>query len=91
MSRRYLILLGLILLAAAFFRFDQITGPSLWMDEIWSIEMAMGHGSVHDHLPHGIIRSDQPELTSLPAAAPCWSICTHLGGDLFTGRNRRLL
>jgi uncharacterized membrane protein len=80
MSRRYLILLGLILLAAAFFRFDQITGPSLWMDEIWSIEMAMGHGSVHDHLPHGIIRSDQPELTSLSAAAPWWSICTHLGG-----------
>jgi uncharacterized membrane protein len=80
MPRRYLILLGLILLAAAFFRLDQITRPSLWMDEIWSIEMAMGHGSVHDHLPHGIIQYDQPELTSLSAAAPWWSICTHLGG-----------
>ncbi|HEY1922385.1 MAG TPA: glycosyltransferase family 39 protein [Tepidisphaeraceae bacterium] len=80
MPRRYLILLGLILLAAAFFRFDQITSPSLWMDEIWSIEMAMGRGSVHDHLPTGIIHDDQPNLTSLSAAAPWWSICTHLGG-----------
>ncbi len=80
MPRRYLILLGLILLVAAYFRFNQVTGPSLWMDEIWSIEMAMGHGSLHDHLPHGIIRYYQPELTSLSAAAPWWSICTHLGG-----------
>jgi len=80
MSRRYLILLGLILLVAAFLRFDQITGPSLWMDEIWSIEMAMGHGSLHDHLPPNVIRDDQPDLTGLAAAGPWWSICTHLGG-----------
>jgi 4-amino-4-deoxy-L-arabinose transferase-like glycosyltransferase len=80
MPRRYLILLTLILLAAAFFRLSKITAPSLWMDEIWSIEMAMGRGSVHDHLPPNIIQYDQPQLTSLSAAAPWWSICTHLGG-----------
>lgn len=50
------------------------------MDEIWSIEMAMGHGSVHDHLPPGILRHDAPDLTSLDQAAPWPSILTHLGG-----------
>ncbi len=80
MPRRYLILLTGTLLLASFFRFEQMTGPSLWMDEIWSIEMAMGHGSVHDHLPPNVIRSDQPDLTGLAAAGPWWSICTHLGG-----------
>jgi uncharacterized membrane protein len=80
MPRRYLILLAGTLLLAAFFRFEQITRPSLWMDEIWSIEMAMGHGSVHDHLPPNLIRYDQPDLTGLAAASPWWSICTHLGG-----------
>jgi 4-amino-4-deoxy-L-arabinose transferase-like glycosyltransferase len=69
-----------ILLFAAFVRFDQITGPSLWMDEIWSIEMAMGHGSAHDHLPAGVIREDQPQLTNPADAAPWWSILTHMGG-----------
>ena len=69
-----------ILLAALFFRLNQLTTPSLWMDEIWSIEMAMGHGSVHDHLPPGILRHDAPDLTSLDQAAPWPSILTHLGG-----------
>jgi uncharacterized membrane protein len=72
--------LAIIVLLAAFLRFDQITGPSLWMDEIWSVEMAMGHGSAHDHLPPGVIQTDQAELTSLSGAASCWSIVTHLGG-----------
>jgi uncharacterized membrane protein len=80
MPRRHLIFLGIILVAAALFRFQGIAGPSLWMDEIWSIEMAMGHGSVHDRLPPNVIRYDQPDLTGLAAAAPWWSICTHLGG-----------
>jgi uncharacterized membrane protein len=80
MSRRHLAILGLILLLAAFFRLNRITGPSLWMDEIWSIEMAMGHGSAHDHLEPNIIHTDQPDLTGLPDAAPWWSICAHLSG-----------
>jgi len=66
--------------AAAFLRFYQIGGPSLWKDEIWSIEMAMGRGSVHDQLPANVIRTDQPDLTGVAGAAPWWSICTHLGG-----------
>ena len=73
-------ILGVVLAAAALARFYQIGGPSLWKDEIWSIEMAMGRGSVHDQLPLNMIRTDQPDLTSLAGAAPWWNICTHLGG-----------
>jgi len=79
-SRRHWAILGVILAAAALLRFYQIGGPSLWKDEIWSVEMAMGRGSVHDQLPPNVIRTDQPDLTGLAAAAPWWSICTHLGG-----------
>lgn len=50
------------------------------MDEIWSIELAMGRGSVHDNLPPDVIRFDQPDLTSPASAAPWWSILTHLAG-----------
>lgn len=79
-SRRQLAVLAVILVVAGFLRFDRISAPSLWMDEIWSIEMAMGHGSVHDHLPANAIHSDQPDLTGLDSSAPWWSIVTHLGG-----------
>ncbi|MDP9174997.1 MAG: glycosyltransferase family 39 protein [Planctomycetota bacterium] len=76
-SRGTLIALAFIVLVAALLRFAQISGPSLWLDEIWSIEMAMGRGSLHDLLPDGIIRRDQPNLTSLAAAAPWWNVWTH--------------
>jgi uncharacterized membrane protein len=79
-SRRHWAILGIILAGAALLRFYQIGGASLWKDEIWSVEMAMGRGSVHDQLPPNVIRTDQPDLTGLAGAAPWWSICTHLGG-----------
>jgi uncharacterized membrane protein len=80
MSRRYLIALAVVLIVGAVFRFVRISQPSLWMDEIWSIEMAMGRGSAHDNLPTDVIRTDQPNFTSPAEAAPWWSILTHLSG-----------
>ncbi|MGA2442997.1 MAG: hypothetical protein ABSH08_18750, partial [Tepidisphaeraceae bacterium] len=79
-SRAELAILSAVLLVAAFFRLAQISAPSLWMDEIWSVEMAMGRGSLHDHLPPNVIHYDQPLLTGIDNAAPWWSICTHLSG-----------
>ncbi|MGA2584935.1 MAG: glycosyltransferase family 39 protein [Tepidisphaeraceae bacterium] len=61
-------------------RFAHIGTNSLEVDEIWSIEMANGRGSVHDHLPDGIIRFDQLDLTNLTNAAPWWQIWTHMDG-----------
>jgi uncharacterized membrane protein len=74
LSRVQIAMLSLILLAGAFLRFYQIGHASLWMDEIWSIEMATGRGSLHDHLSSGTIQIHQIELTSLNGAPPAWKI-----------------
>jgi uncharacterized membrane protein len=76
--RRQFFLLILILAVAVFVRFYRIGTPSLWTDELWSIEIAMGHGSVHDAFPDGVVRFDQPIPTNLATAAPWWEIWTHV-------------
>ncbi|MGA3068327.1 MAG: glycosyltransferase family 39 protein, partial [Tepidisphaeraceae bacterium] len=65
-------LLLAILFLAAFLRFYNISHSSLWMDEIWSIEIASGRGHQHDQLPTGLIRWDQVDLTRL-TDAPGWT------------------
>jgi uncharacterized membrane protein len=74
-----LILIAIVAFGAVI-RFAHIGTNSLEVDEIWSIEMANGRGSVHDHLPDGIIRFDQLDLTDLTNAAPWWHIWTHMDG-----------
>ena len=70
----------LILLIAGCLRFYHIARPSLWMDELWSIEMSAGRGSVHDHLPTGVIQTAPLNLTDI-STAPAWpKIWTHLNG-----------
>jgi hypothetical protein len=44
------------------------------MDEMVSIELAMGHRSAHDLFPDSVIRTDQPDPLNLAAAAPWWDI-----------------
>lgn len=78
--RRHLVMLAFILVAAGFLRFARIGAPSLWKDEIWSIEIATGRGSLHDQLPLNTIRQDQADLTSLQGEPHWWAICAHLGG-----------
>ncbi len=76
----HFLILGLILAVAAFVRFDQIAQASLWMDEIWSIEISTGRGSAHDHLPTGVIRSEQADLTILRDAPAWWHIWARMAG-----------
>ncbi len=68
MKRRDAIILVVILIAGALLRFSNLTHSSLWMDEIWSIEIACGRGHAHDQLAEGIIRTDQIDLTTLDSA-----------------------
>jgi uncharacterized membrane protein len=77
-TRRQFAVLLLILAVGGFVRFYQIAVPSLWLDEIWSIEMARGLGSQHDLFPDGVIRTDQPDVTTPIGQAPSWEIWTHL-------------
>src|SRR5580700_2698814 len=79
LSLFHLVVLLFILLCGTFLRFYRISQPSLWKDEIWSIETSMGRGSLNDRLPANFIRTDQPDLTGLAAAAPWCSIWTHVG------------
>jgi hypothetical protein len=72
--------LSIVLLVAAFVRFYQIGGPSLWMDEMWSVEISTGRGSAHDVLPVGVVQDQQMDLTSLADAPPWWNIWTHMSG-----------
>jgi dolichyl-phosphate-mannose-protein mannosyltransferase len=72
--RIHLLCLILILALAGFLRFWGIARQSLWMDEIWSIEIATSRGHSHDRLPAGVIRTDQVNLTDLAGAPPWWKI-----------------
>jgi uncharacterized membrane protein len=79
-SRNQIVALGVILAVAGFFRFDQLTTPSLWVDEIWSIEMSMGRGSAHDHIEGNVVHFDQIDLTSPAIAPPWWKIWAGMTG-----------
>jgi 4-amino-4-deoxy-L-arabinose transferase-like glycosyltransferase len=67
-------LLAVIVVAAGVCRFARLAGPSLWMDEIWSIEISTGRGSAHAHLDPGIIHQKQIDLLGLKGAPPVWRI-----------------
>ncbi len=69
-----------ILMVGAFLRFNGIGRTSLWMDEIWSIEISTGRGSEHDLLPVGEVQTRQIELTSLSGDRPWWDIWTSMRG-----------
>lgn len=66
----------LILATAVVLRVAYIGSPSLWMDEIGSIQVATGHGLAHDRLPTRIIEHEPVNLTQLSGAPPWWKIWT---------------
>jgi hypothetical protein len=68
------IILFILLSLAAFLRLQGISRSSLWMDEIWSVEIAAAHGHAHDQLPLGVLRTDSVDLTTLAGAAPWWKV-----------------
>lgn len=75
---RQFIALILILAVAGWLRFYRIAQPSLWMDELITVELTMGHRTAHDFYPDSIIRTDQPDSLSLASAAPWWHIWNRL-------------
>ena len=73
-THRQLAILTVILVIAAFLRIYKCTETSLWMDELDSIELAMGNRTAHDFFPDAVIRYDHPDPLSLSSAAPWWHI-----------------
>jgi hypothetical protein len=83
-SRRLLVGLALagILLIGLGARFYLITQQSLFVDELWNLELASGRGSMHLRLPSETLLHDVPSPTSL-TGAPSWlAIWSHM--DLVT-------
>ena len=69
------VVIGILLIAAAV-RVYGMNEPSLWLDEIWTIETATGRGSPHTVMPQGVILSPAPQFLSLDDAPPWWRIWT---------------
>jgi uncharacterized membrane protein len=80
LTHQQVVALIAIVVIAAFLRFYQISSASLWMDEIWTMEMCAGRGSVHDHLPQNIIETAHPNYTEISHAAPWSHIWSHFDG-----------
>jgi 4-amino-4-deoxy-L-arabinose transferase-like glycosyltransferase len=52
-SRKAWVVLVCILALAAGLRIHRLTTQSLWLDELWYLEVAMGHASAHGAIPYG--------------------------------------
>ena len=65
LSRWSIVGLCFILLIAAAMRVVHLADFSYEMDELWSMEMAVGNGSVHDHFEPSVIHTDQPDVITL--------------------------
>ncbi|HEX5245108.1 MAG TPA: glycosyltransferase family 39 protein, partial [Tepidisphaeraceae bacterium] len=73
--------LVLILLVAAALRVYAAQTTPLWLDEIWSLELACGRDTAHEHLPINVLLSPAPALTTMQGAAPWWHIWSSMRNE----------
>jgi uncharacterized membrane protein len=66
-----------ILILAAIPRLYQLDRNAYTLDEAWTVEVAGGRGSLHQHLPFGKVISPPP-FFSLTDAPPFWEIWSHM-------------
>jgi len=71
------LVLGVLLLAAGV-RLYGVLQAHLWWDEFWMLEVANGHGTLHEKLPANVLIDKPPALTAVAQARPWWSIWTTL-------------
>lgn len=71
----------LILMIGAALRLYAMESTSLWLDEIWSVELASGRDNAHLHLPVNVLLDPAPALTAPAGAAPWWKIWTSMAGE----------
>lgn len=68
--------LGGVLLLALLVRLVGIGDQPHWLDDLWTIELAAGHGSQHLTLPRNQVIESPPALTSLDGAPGIWRVWT---------------
>jgi hypothetical protein len=62
-------------------RCHQLGTDSLWHDELWGMEMAVGHDATQYALPGEGILTHPPDLLSLDPATPWWQVWSHMHLD----------
>jgi hypothetical protein len=77
------LMIYLALIGAVCLRFYHLDSQSLWLDEIWTLEISCGHDGDHQLLPVNQLLDHPPDLTSLAAATPPWRVWTSM--DRVTG------
>ena len=77
-NRLHFFLMIAVMLLAAGLRLGGTLQAHLWLDEFWTLELAAGHDTAHEHLPPNVIISQPPLVTSLSGARPWWSVWTTL-------------
>ena len=82
LPNRHTILLAIILLVALALRLHELPKPSLWLDEILTVQLSTGRGYAHLDFPQHEIIPAPPELIGLNHAPPFWRIWTSLGRDV---------
>ncbi len=70
-------LAGVLLLTLSI-RLSGLNRHGYALDEVWSMEIANGRGSTHEHLPLNRIVSHVPSLSTLAGAAPWWRIWSNV-------------
>lgn len=65
-------LIGLVL------RLAWLGDRPLWLDELWTMELATGRGSAHLDIPFGTIVQPPPATTQLADAPPWYSVWTNI-------------
>ena len=80
-SRRTILLLTAILLLAAGLRLFNLGSDSLWHDELWGLEMTVGHDAQQLLLPANGVLTAPPDLLAPDPATPWWRVWTHMHHD----------
>lgn len=86
---KHWVILAVILAVALAIRFTGIERMSVFMDEVWVVELAMGRGQVHDFLPADTLVKESTPPTRLEYAGPALDIfkqvrlITHPPGYVF--------
>jgi uncharacterized membrane protein len=77
-----LLVLAIILFFALTLRLHQLTKPSLWLDEILTVQLSTGRGYAHLDFPQDQLIPPPPDLIGLAQAPPFWRIWTTLERDV---------
>ncbi len=82
LPNRNTLILALVLAGALALRLYELAKPSLWLDEILTVQLSTGRGYAHSAFPQHELIAAPVELIGLDHAPPFWRIWTNLKQDV---------